>query len=155
MGPSSLNSSEEDRFGDGDVTDAEEMEEGVANDSMASTPMFSGSGNCPGADVELRGYGSASLMECLDRSLSGVPSLAPLLPAPLREQLSISDLSLTCDKVPRLHKKSCKKTLCNRYSMEYAPNNKHVCNHFGPQITRLYWVLLGEPVTHVVSRADS
>ena len=32
--------SEEDRLGDGDVTDTEGMEEGVANDSMASTPII-------------------------------------------------------------------------------------------------------------------
>ena len=87
MGISSVNPSEEDRFGDWDVTDMEAVEEGVANDSMTPTSMFSGSGNCPGADVESRGYGRASLMECLDRSLSRVPSLAALLPAPLREQL--------------------------------------------------------------------
>ena len=57
-------------------TGTEGMEGGVANDSMASTPIISGSGNCPRADVDSRGYGSASLMECLDQNLSKVPSLA-------------------------------------------------------------------------------
>ena len=62
MGISSANPSEEDRLGDGDVTDTEGVEEGVANDSIASTPMISGSGTCPGADVDSRGYGGASLV---------------------------------------------------------------------------------------------
>ena len=65
MGISSANSSERDRFGDGDVTDTEEMEEGVANEPMTLTPIVSGSGNCPGAGLDLRGYGSASLIECV------------------------------------------------------------------------------------------
>ena len=55
MGISSVNLSEEDRVGDGDVTDTEGVEEGVANDSIVSTPIISGSGNCPGADVDSRG----------------------------------------------------------------------------------------------------
>ena len=41
--------------------------------TLTSTPMFSG---LSGADVDSRGYGSASHMECVDRSLSKVPSLA-------------------------------------------------------------------------------
>ena len=45
MGISSVNPSEEDRLGDGEVTDTEGMEEGVANDSIASTPIISGSGH--------------------------------------------------------------------------------------------------------------
>ena len=43
---SSVKPSEEDRFGDGDVTDTEEMAEGVANDSTTSAPIHSGSGWC-------------------------------------------------------------------------------------------------------------
>ena len=39
MGISSVNPSEGDRFGDGDVNDTEGIEEGVANDSMTSTPI--------------------------------------------------------------------------------------------------------------------
>ena len=76
MGTSSVNPSEGDRFGDGDVTDTEEMAEGVAHDSMTSTPIVSGSSNCPGADLDSRGYGSASVTECLNRNLTRVPSLA-------------------------------------------------------------------------------
>ena len=76
VGISSVNPSEGDRFGDGDVNDMETIEEGVANDSVTSTPIVSGSGNCPGGDLDSRGYGSASLMECLNRSLSRVPNLA-------------------------------------------------------------------------------
>ena len=41
MGISSVHPSEGDRFGDGDVTDTEGMEEGVANDSMSSTAIAS------------------------------------------------------------------------------------------------------------------
>ena len=78
MGISSVKTSEGDRFGDGDVTDTEEMEEGAANDSITSTPIVSGSGNCPGANLDSRGYGSASLIECLNRNLIRVPSLAAL-----------------------------------------------------------------------------
>ena len=58
------------------MTDTEGMEEGVANDSTTSTSIISGLGSCPGADLDSRGYGSASLMECLDGNLSRVPSLA-------------------------------------------------------------------------------
>ena len=94
-----MNSSEDDRFGDRDVTDTEGVEEGLANDSMASTPEFSGSGNCPGADVDLRGCGSASLIECLNRNLSRVPSLATPAACASEEQLNISDLSLTRDRL--------------------------------------------------------
>ena len=57
MGVSSAHPSEGDRFGDGDVTDTEEMEEGVANDSMTSNPVVSGLGNRPGGDLDSRGYG--------------------------------------------------------------------------------------------------
>ena len=72
------------------------MENGVANDSMASTSII-GSGSCPGADLDSRGSGSASLMEPLDPNLSRVPSLAALLPGHLRKQLNTLDLSPTCD----------------------------------------------------------
>ena len=58
------------------MTDTEGVEEGVANDSMASAPRISGSGNCPGPDADSRDYVRASLKECLDRNLSRVPSLA-------------------------------------------------------------------------------
>ena len=58
------------------MTATEEMEEGVANDSKTSTPIVSGSGNSPGADLDSRGYGSASLAECLNQNLSRVPFLA-------------------------------------------------------------------------------
>ena len=50
-----MHPSEGNRFDDGDVADMEEMEEGVANDSMTSTPMVSGLGNRPGADLDSRG----------------------------------------------------------------------------------------------------
>ena len=76
MGISSVHPSVRDRFGDGDVTDTERMEEGVANDPMHSTPIVSGVGNRPGVDLDSRGYRSASLMECLNRDLNRVPSLA-------------------------------------------------------------------------------
>ena len=74
MGISSAQPPERDRFGDGSVTHTEKIEQGVANDSTASTPIVSGLGNCP-AGLDSRGYGSASLTECLDR-LSRVPNLA-------------------------------------------------------------------------------
>ena len=61
MGISSVQPPERDRFGDGNVTDPEEIEQGVANDSTASTPIVSGLGNCPDADLDSRAYGSASL----------------------------------------------------------------------------------------------
>ena len=54
-GSSSVQPPEMDGFGDGNVTDAEENEQGVANDSSASTPIVSGLGNCPGADLDSRG----------------------------------------------------------------------------------------------------
>ena len=80
MGISSVHPSEGDRFGDGDTTDTKEIEEGAANDSLSSTPnwspIVSGLVDCPGADLDSRVYGSASFMECLDRSLGRVPSLA-------------------------------------------------------------------------------
>ena len=76
MGISSVSLSEEDKLGDGEVADTEELGERVANDSIASRPTISGSGSCPGADVDSRGYGSASLIECLSLNLSRVPSLA-------------------------------------------------------------------------------
>ena len=75
MGISSGCPSERDRFGDGNVTDTEEMGQGVANDSAASTPVASGLDNCPGAYLDSRGYGSSILTECLNR-LGGVSSLA-------------------------------------------------------------------------------
>ena len=69
-----------DRFGDGSVTDKSQgrNHQGVANDSSATTPvpgLRDGLGNRLGADLDSRGYGSASLAECLDR-LGGVSSLA-------------------------------------------------------------------------------
>ena len=75
MGISLVQTPEMDGLGDRNVTDTEENEQGVANDSSVSTPIVSGLGNRPGADLESRGYGNASLAECLDR-LGGVPSLA-------------------------------------------------------------------------------
>ena len=56
----------------------EGFDQGVANDSEVSTPVVSGLGNCPGADLELRGYGSVSLAECPDRmgDVSGLAALA-------------------------------------------------------------------------------
>ena len=75
LGVSSAQPPEKDRFGDGSAADTEEIEQGVANDPTASTPIVSGLGNCAGADLDSRGYGSASLTECLNR-LSGVSSPA-------------------------------------------------------------------------------
>ena len=45
LGISSVNPSQKDRFGDGDVTDTEGIDEEVANDSMASTRIVSGPGS--------------------------------------------------------------------------------------------------------------
>ena len=66
--------SEEDRYGDGELTDAEVQRLGVADDSGAPVDSRSGIGSCPGAADSLRGIGSASLAE--------VPNGVPRLDAP-------------------------------------------------------------------------
>ena len=55
------------RFGDGNVTDTEGIDQGVANDSEASTPVASGLGNYSGVGVDSKGFGRSSLAECLER----------------------------------------------------------------------------------------
>ena len=62
-GFSSVQPPEMERFGDGNVTDAEGIDQGVANDSGVSTPVAPALGNCPGFDLDSRGYESASLAE--------------------------------------------------------------------------------------------
>ena len=100
MGISSVHPSEGDRFDDGDLTDTEGMEEGDANDSENSNPIVSGLDNRPGADFDSRAYGSASLIECLNRNLIiEFLALPLLLLAPLREQLNTTGLSPTRDKL--------------------------------------------------------
>ena len=42
-------------FGDGNVTDSEETDQGVASKSTTSTPIASGLGNCFGAGIDSRG----------------------------------------------------------------------------------------------------
>ena len=60
-------SSEEDRFGDGELTDTGNPIDGVANDSGTPVDSHSGIGVCPGAAESLRGYGRVSLAEVLNR----------------------------------------------------------------------------------------
>ena len=98
MGVSSAHPSEGDRFGDGNVTDTEEMGHGVANGSTALTPIVSGLGSCPGADLDLKGCGSARLLECLDRNLSRVSSLAAPAACASDGAAEYLDLSPTCDR---------------------------------------------------------
>ena len=84
MGINSVDlSSEEDRFGDGGLTDTENPISRVANDSGTPVDSHSGIGSCPGAAESSRGFSNASLAEILDR----MPRLMPLLPAHLRVQL--------------------------------------------------------------------
>ena len=72
MGITSVDfSSEEDGFGDGELTDAENPLGGVANDSAAPVDSHSSSAIRP-ADKDLRAY----------------LSLTPLLPVPPRELLN-------------------------------------------------------------------
>ena len=52
MGISSVQPLEMDGFGDGNVIDTEENEQGVANNSSASTPQVSGLGNRPCAGLD-------------------------------------------------------------------------------------------------------
>ena len=49
------------------MTDVEGADQGVANDSEASTPLASGLGTYPGVGVDSKGFGSSSLAECLER----------------------------------------------------------------------------------------
>ena len=64
MGITSVDfSSEEDGFGDGELTDTENPIGRVADDSATPAGSHSGSGNRPGADKDSRGYGSSSLAE--------------------------------------------------------------------------------------------
>ena len=49
-------SSEEDRFGDGELIDAENPVEGVANESGAPVVSHSGIRSCPGAADSSRGW---------------------------------------------------------------------------------------------------
>ena len=65
MGLSSVQSPEMERFGDGNVTDTEETDQGVAT-QWRQPHIASGLGNCPGADLDSRGCGrgSANLAEC-------------------------------------------------------------------------------------------
>ena len=72
MGISSVDlSDEEDGFGDSELTDTQEQDEGVADDLTTPINSRSGSGYCPGAAGDSRGYGSASLAEVLN----GLPNL--------------------------------------------------------------------------------
>ena len=67
MGISSVQPSEMGRLGDGNVTDIEETDQRVANDSEDSTPFSSRFRNFPGAGRDSKGFGSSSLVECLER----------------------------------------------------------------------------------------
>ena len=49
------------------MTDVEGIDQGVANDSEGSTPVASVLGNYLGVGVDLKGFGSSSLAECLER----------------------------------------------------------------------------------------
>ena len=60
-------SSEEDRFGDGELTDTENPISRVADDSGAPVESHFGIGSCSGAADRSRGHGSASLAEILNR----------------------------------------------------------------------------------------
>ena len=53
-------SEEEAGFGDRELTDTDNLDEGVANDLTNAADSYSGSGNCPGAAGDSRGYRSAS-----------------------------------------------------------------------------------------------
>ena len=59
--------SEEDRYGDGDLTDTEVHPHGVADDSGTPADSRSGIDLCPGAADSSRRIGSASLAEVLNR----------------------------------------------------------------------------------------
>ena len=59
-------SNEEDGFGDGELTDTQDLDEEVANDLSNPILPISGSGNCPGVAGDSKGYGSASLTEVLN-----------------------------------------------------------------------------------------
>ena len=98
MGISSVHSSEKNRIGDGDVTDTEDMGQRNANDSTASTPIVTGLGNCPGADlIRLEGLREFS-WNVLTEVLIELLALPPLLPVPLTEQLNTKNLSPTRDR---------------------------------------------------------
>ena len=80
MGVSSVNPSEGDRFGDGDVTDAEGIEEGVANNSTVSTPLIAGSArssNCPDANLDSRFAGVIASWNALIGILAEYLALPP------------------------------------------------------------------------------
>ena len=62
----SVNFSGDDGVGDGEVTDTEDNEDGVAIGSTPSAPVLPASANCPGVDGTSRGFGSASLAAVLD-----------------------------------------------------------------------------------------
>ena len=59
--------SEEDRYGDGELTEAEVHPRGVADDSGIPVDSHSGIGSCPGAADSWRGIDCASLAEVLNR----------------------------------------------------------------------------------------
>ena len=67
MGISSANPSENDGLRD----DSGQVRRGAAKDSKTSTFVLSRSGNCPGADVDLRGHGGTTPAEVLNN----LPSL--------------------------------------------------------------------------------
>ena len=60
-------SSEEDRFGDGELTDSEGPASGVADDLRMVSETHLGIGAPPGVVEGSRGIGSASLAEVLNR----------------------------------------------------------------------------------------
>ena len=59
--------SEENRCGDGELTDTENPVEGIANNSGTSVDSHSGIGSCPGAAESSKGCGSASPAEIFNR----------------------------------------------------------------------------------------
>ena len=59
--------SEEDRYGDGELTDNEVSRIRVADDSATSIDSHSGIGSCPGVVAGSRGFGSAILAKILSR----------------------------------------------------------------------------------------
>ena len=88
-------SSEEDRFGDKELTDTENPVEGVANNSGTPMDSHSGIGSRP---VLLRTRrGVVPLVQL--RSLTDNPALMPLLPANLRVQLNSYEFRPTRDRL--------------------------------------------------------
>ena len=91
MGISLVNPFEGGRFGDGDLTDTEDIEEGVANASTTLIVLVLT--QTRGVMGVLASWNALTdiLVECL--------ALPPLLPAPLREHLGTLGLSPTRDRL--------------------------------------------------------